>query len=337
MKWIEIEISTSSEAADAVGEKLLEAGATGISVQDPDELAFHLRKGDAGTYALEEYQEGFDISESTKVKGYFASPEKGICLCEIKHCTIGELVQKIKTDLRTIGSFLDIGKASIASKTLDDEDWAHSWKKYYHPIRISPRGVIVPSWETYKPRKGERIIYLDPGSAFGTGDHATTALCAEMVDEDLSMMGKRFADRKIPEGTRMLDLGCGSGILSILAGTLGMPWIDAVDIDETAVRVAKENIRLNLHEHQIHCFRGEISDLTEYRYDMIVANIIADVIFSIAPDIFRLLLPDGIFIASGIINTKSDRIDSEYQKLGFERITRAERNDWVAFRFVKRI
>jgi ribosomal protein L11 methyltransferase len=207
-----------------------------------------------------------------------------------------------------------------------DEDWANCWKKYYQTLRISDRAVICPSWETYEPRQGEVLISLDPGSAFGTGTHATTAMCAQLLDKELRMR----------EGeVRVLDLGCGSGILSVIAAKLGAAAVDAVDIDQIAVDVASENCRINHVQETVHCKKGEIQNIGEAPYQIILANIIADVIASIAPDVPERLTADGIFITSGIINTKKERVLEACSQVGLVKTAEMEKDDWIAFVFKK--
>ncbi|MHB8964153.1 MAG: 50S ribosomal protein L11 methyltransferase, partial [Saccharofermentanales bacterium] len=209
-------------------------------------------------------------------------------------------------------------------KYVEDEDWAHSWKKYYSPFKISARTVITPSWEHYTPQEGETVIQLDPGSAFGTGSHATTSMCAELLDAELL---------KRSGGASVLDLGCGSGILSVIAAKLGAAHVDAVDIDPVAVGVATDNCRINGVLDKVHPIRGEISSLQGSRYDIVVANIIADVIRVIAADVPPLLNKGGVFITSGIINAKSDMVLAACIEAGMKFISKRETDDWVALKF----
>lgn len=341
MEWIEISICTTSQAVEAISEKLIVLGAYGISTLDPLEIKSVINDEKSLIYADDGYIES--LGDDVFIKAYFASIEGEIALgikdeenegllttdllyhlTKDQKCTFEELLNYVHNAVNNVSCFLDTGKAEIKARIIDDDDWANSWKKYYKPLKISQRIVIVPSWENYEPKEGEIIVFLDPGSAFGTGSHATTSMCAAIIDELAMQKTGRF-----------LDLGCGSGILSIIAAKLGISDIDAVDIDEVAVKVAKDNINKNSVNKKVNCFLAQASDLETSSYKIIAANIIADVLSDIADDISRLLIKDGYFIASGIINTKKDKVVEKYISLGFKLIETKEKEDWIALVFSK--
>jgi ribosomal protein L11 methyltransferase len=343
MKWIELKITTTSEASDAICEKLIILGADGVTVEDPNEIASIINAPDSLACADEGYIES--LGSYTTIKTYFAELADGIRLgikedenrnfestdvlyqsVNTRPCTIEELLSLAYEAIADVGQYLPTGEGSIVWRYVADEDWANCWKKYYQTLRISDRAVICPSWETYEPRQGEVLISLDPGSAFGTGTHATTAMCAQLLDKELRMR----------EGeVRVLDLGCGSGILSVIAAKLGAAAVDAVDIDQIAVDVASENCRINHVQETVHCKKGEIQNIGEAPYQIILANIIADVIASIAPDVPERLTADGIFITSGIINTKKERVLEACSQVGLVKTAEMEKDDWIAFVFKK--
>ena len=182
--------------------------------------------------------------------------------------------------------------------------------------------MICPSWEEAEVKEGQIVVKLDPGSAFGTGTHETTSMCAEILDKLVK-----------PED-KILDLGTGSGILAIICKKLGAGDVDAVDIDKLAIDVAVENCALN-DCADINCYVGELKDVKDSGYDIIVANIIADVIAAIACDIPSKLAPDGKFICSGIINTKKERVEKALAEAGFTIVRVEEKNDWMAYECVK--
>ena len=203
---------------------------------------------------------------------------------------------------------------------LCEEDWANSWKQYYKTLKIGNRIVIVPAWETYEPEENEIIVRMDPGMAFGTGTHETTRLVIELLE-----------DYTLP-GCRMLDVGTGSGILAICASKLGAKSCNAYDIDPMAVRVANENIRES-GQTNIVC---EVSDLLRQvdlsggPYDLICANIVADIIIRMTPDVAPYLKEDGVLLASGIITERAEDVISSFERNGFAIVEKREDNGWCA-------
>jgi ribosomal protein L11 methyltransferase len=203
---------------------------------------------------------------------------------------------------------------------LKEEDWANSWKQYYKTLKIGKRIVIVPAWETYQPAEGEITVRMDPGMAFGTGTHETTRLVIELLE-----------DYTLP-GCYMLDVGTGSGILAICASKLGAERCNAYDIDPMAVRVANENIRES-GQTNVTC---EVSDLLKQvdlsggKYDLICANIVADIIIRMTPDVGAYLKDDGVLLASGIISERAEDVISSFEKHGFRVAEKREENGWCA-------
>ena len=181
---------------------------------------------------------------------------------------------------------------------VSEEDWANSWKAYYKPLHIGKKMVIVPKWETYAPKEGEIIVTMDPGMAFGTGTHETTRLVIELLEE------------YVTTGMKVLDVGCGSGILAICAAKLGAARCRAYDIDPVAVRVARENIT-DSGEKNVTCEVSDLLrnvDLSDGPYDLICANIVADIIIRMAPDVARYMKPDAVLLASGIITERAEEV-----------------------------
>jgi len=207
-----------------------------------------------------------------------------------------------------------------------EEDWADSWKQYYKPIKTGKRLVIVPVWETYEPEEGEIIVLMDPGMAFGTGTHETTRLCAGFVESYTT------------DGCTVLDVGCGSGILAIAAAKLGAGECFACDIDPVAVRVAVENTELN-DTPNVKC---AVSDLlrqtprTEGGYNVIVANIVADIIIRLAPDVGEYLAENGVFIVSGIIAERANEVLDALHAAGYRVEDERYENGWYAAAVVRK-
>lgn len=210
---------------------------------------------------------------------------------------------------------------------MKEEDWANSWKKYYKPIRIAHRLMVVPTWEEYEPQEGDLILKMDPGMAFGTGTHETTRLCATLTEDYMK------------PGARVLDVGTGSGILAIAASKLGAGEVMAYDIDPVAVRVAQENCDVNGCEN-VTCGISDLLagvDTKGGLYDFVCANIVADIIVRMADDILRYMKPGGLLAVSGIIDTQAERVHAALIKGGLTHIlTRAE-NDWNAMLFTRTV
>ena len=208
--------------------------------------------------------------------------------------------------------------AEIMTEGMKEEDWAEAWKKYYHPIRIG-KVTVVPAWEDYTPEEGERILRMDPGMAFGTGTHETTRLVMEMLSEE------------IRGGERLLDVGTGSGILALCASKLGAASCYAYDIDPMAVRVARENVKKDGAENVI-CGEADLLvgiDRTA-PYDFVVANIVADIILRLLPDLGDVMRTGGRAILSGIIGPRAEEIRESIAAHGFTLVREAEERDWYA-------
>ncbi len=204
-------------------------------------------------------------------------------------------------------------------KKLDDEDWAHAWKAYFWPRKISRHLVVKPTWREYSPESDEIVIELDPGMAFGTGTHPTTVLCAAMIEKYLK------------KGDCFLDVGTGSGILMIAAARLGAARVCGIDKDETAIKVAAANLKLNtIQPQRFQVKTANLVDETGETYDMIAANILTHVILDLIVDIGRVLNPGGIFICSGIIEKNQSQVAEALQNIGFEIIEIVSQEEWVA-------
>jgi len=308
MKWIELQVKTTSEASDAVSQMLMSMGSAGVAIEDPEELKREAQNCKTWDYADESFLK--TLGEGVLVKAYYPAERSGT-----------ELTESVRERLKEISQFLDAGECEVVLREVDEEDWSESWKKYYKPFYITEGVVVKPSWEKWLPEKDELVIELDPGMAFGTGTHDTTRMCAVLVRKYLK------------KGDRVLDVGCGSGILSILSALLGAEKVEAVDIDPVAVDAARENCAINGVEDLVNVRAGVISDINEGKFNLIVANIIADIIIDIAGDVLKRLLPGGIFITSGIIKEREREILEKYSGLGFKTVLTDRSGEWVAIVF----
>ncbi len=211
---------------------------------------------------------------------------------------------------------------NISLSKLKAEDWENGWKKYYKTFNITDDIVIVPAWEDYDKKEGEKVIVLDSGMAFGTGTHETTKMCVSFIEESVC------------ENTKILDIGTGSGILSIAASLYGAKEIDAIDIDELAVKIAKENVMINGKEDIINVRQGDLlKDVTE-KYDVIIANIVADIIKELIPNIRKFLKENGIFIISGIIKEREQEVCDFALENGFTIEKVESQGGWSAMKLV---
>ncbi|MBQ6569683.1 MAG: 50S ribosomal protein L11 methyltransferase [Clostridia bacterium] len=213
----------------------------------------------------------------------------------------------------------DIGN-NISTIGIKEEDWANNWKQYFKPLFIGDKTVIQPTWLDDVDSGGRNVVRIDPGMAFGTGGHATTRLCLETLEH------------YITEGCSVLDIGCGSGILSISSLLLGAGSAWGVDIDATAVRTAKENGEINgMREPRYNILCGDLTDKISGTYDVVVANIVADVIIRLLPDVGAFMKENSVFITCGIVDIREDEILAAFERSGFEVIERNESEGWLSF------
>lgn len=306
MKWSELSIHTKNEAVEAISNILHEAGASGVVIEDSAEYAKPREDQYGEIYALNEAD---FPKEGVIVKAYLAESS-----------FLNETVEEIKAAITNLTKFnIDIGENVVSIVEVNEEDWATAWKQYYHPVKISERFTIVPTWEDYTPvSTDELIIELDPGMAFGTGTHPTTVMCLQGLE------------KVVKEGDTVIDIGTGSGVLSIGAAMLGAKSVHALDLDEVAVRSAKENVALNKVSDTVEVFHGNLLDTVKEPADVVVANILAEIIMSFTDDAFTIVKPGGLYVTSGIIGAKRDDVKAALEASGFviEEVLLME--DWVA-------
>lgn len=233
---------------------------------------------------------------------------------------VAEKVPELEMQIKGLSRFgIDSGKATVKLSDVNDDSWRDVWKKYYHPVRITRYLTIVPSWEDYQPENAdEKVIRLDPGRAFGTGTHPTTRLALLALEKE------------IRGSESMIDVGTGSGVLSIAAKYLGAGEIDAYDIDDEAIKATKENVALNPIAKDINIGTNSLLDGISKKVNLIVANILAEIIVPLIPQAKECLNPGGKFITSGIINDKKDLIVNELTKHGFVIDEILNQKDWYS-------
>lgn len=305
MKWIEVQVETTTEAVEAVSNILYEAGAIGLVIEDPNDIIFTSKNEDDWDYIDPELLE--NEFEGVTVKGYLEESEDLI-----------DKIELIRQNVEKIPQYnLDKGLGNVTTSEVNDQDWANTWKKYYKPKKVGNRVVIKPSWETYEKIEDDIIIELDPGMAFGTGTHETTIMCIQQLEKYVHNLDTVF------------DIGCGTGILSIAAAKLGAVSIIGIDLDQDSVRVSRENVRKNGVANTVQIKEGNLLDVIEGKGNVIVANIIASVIIDLSKDIIRFLEEDGVFIASGIILEKIEEVKDALKSNGLKIIDEIIMGEWA--------
>ena len=315
MKWLEITVYTTDEGIDTVCAALNGAGIMGLSIEESREKAYAFLREAAIFWDFADMDR---IGTDTPcVKGYVADCPENLPTVEAAKAAIERL--------KTMEHSADLGTLLTTVVTIDDEDWANNWKQYYKPLPIGSRLLVLPSWEA-RPETDRIVLKLDPGMAFGTGAHHTTRMCLE------------FLEKTVKPGDTMLDLGCGSGILSIAARLLGAAKATAVDIDPIAESIAYENAEMNgIGRDGYEVLIGNVLSDTRLqkqiagRYPVVAANIVADVIIALAPIARPLVAPGGVFLVSGIIDERVDEVVNALNKSGFTVSEHSRAEGWNAF------
>ena len=275
-KWIEIILTTPPELTDGLSNFLTELGTEGIVQEEPvlnsfDDIVLPLSKAE--------------------LKAYLPwNPE------------VEKQISTLKNYIRSLSEiFPNLEEPTFVTNTIVDPDWGEQWKKYFKPIRISRNIVIKPTWERYAPLGRDIVIDIDPGMAFGTGQHSSTRMCIIAL-EDIVTHNKRTQDWKA------LDVGTGTGILAISCAKLGIGKVVAVDIDPKAAEIAAKNIAINMVDDEIEIINSDISNLKD-RFDLIVANLTANALIKLQPTLFRMMKPEAYLIISGITENDSSAIE----------------------------
>jgi len=316
MEWMRVQVQTTPLGAEIVADVLLGRGVAGTEVVNAGERVRHLTE----TAASWDYAEDGLLevnSDDVYVIFYVAKDENGAVLLE-----------DVRQDIAKLQSAgMDLGELTMSTESANDETWLNEWKKHFKPLHIE-KIVVVPEWETYAPVDGEIVFRIDPGSAFGTGQHQTTRLCILAMQAYLQ------------GGEAVLDVGCGSGILSIVALLLGAENVLACDIDPAgAIAATKANAQLNgIASNRLQIRAGDaLSDevlrdeISAVSFDLIVANIVADVVIGLVPFVKNLLTQGGVFIASGIIDERGDDVRRAFAENEMKILQTFELDGWVCF------
>ncbi len=317
MNWIRVSIYTTSEGIEPVSGRLYQLGITGLEIEDEADFKDFLENNrQYWDYVDEDLIKA--KSGETQIKTYISDDAAG-----------HELLTAIKStllELKTLDSGKEFGRLEIEIDNMTEEDWANNWKQYFHPLEIGEKLLIKPEWEELSEPTDRIVFNIEPGMSFGTGSHYTTQLCLEALEQ------------YIRPGVKMLDLGCGSGILSIISLLLGAEMAVAVDIDPNAVDTAYQNAaRNNVSKDNYTVLAGNVvtdadiqAEISKYKYEVVAANIVADVIIGLAPKAREYMKEGGVFITSGIIEDRIDDVKSALLENGFEIVKINQRKDWAS-------
>lgn len=306
-KWIEVQIKTEPELEEIVTSILYDLGVGGLAIEDANDVDFKMKNLDDWDYIEpEELKKNYD--SKLIIKGYFPENDE-----------LPTVLEEIRKKIEILPSYqLGYSYGTVSLSEVYEKDWANSWKKYYHTTKIGENIVIKPSWEDYEAKERENIIELDPGMAFGTGTHETTILCV------------RELEKYVNENTKVVDVGCGSGILSIVSAKLGAKEVLGIDIDSVAVKSSNRNVKKNNVETIVEIKEGNLINVVEKKYDVVVANILAEIILILNKDIKEVMKKDGVFIASGIIKDKEIDVVNSLKENNLEIIEINHMKDWVS-------
>ena len=302
MEWIEAKVDfdadTTVAAEELIADVFFSFGVKGVVVDDPS------MEVPPGADVLVED----DVRPSVNaVSGYFPAATFD-----------QDQRQRFERALKALTRQLPM-QQRVFYRSLDEEDWAESWKAFFWPEKVSARIVVKPTWRDYHPTGDELVLEIDPGMAFGTGTHPTTSLSMQLLEKHLR-----------PDD-RLLDVGTGSGILLVAASLLGAAEVHGIDNDPVAVNVAQQNLVLNaMPADRCRAWAGDLVGGVTAHYDVVVANILAPVILGLLPDIRGVLAPEGRFICSGILESQQDEVVAKAQTLGFKLIEAVAREEWVA-------
>lgn len=321
MKFIELSIKTNTAGSEMLSGVLMGAGVTTFVIDDPNDLDEVMQNKEIPIDYVEDELLMRDRSVVT-VKAYLAVNEQGL----MQRDDIIAGTNQLKDEYASV---FDIGTLEISQSEVDDSDWADNWKQFFHPLKIGKKFLIKPTWESCVP-DGRHVLEIDPESSFGSGQHETTALCLEMLEE-LNLCGMT-----------VLDMGCGSGILGIGCALLGAKKVLGVDIDKNAADIANKNAVINKVDGVFSAICGNVLANSETakaveanKYDIIAANIVADVLIAMADGFYRVANDGAVLICSGIIGQRKDEVVSALEKSGFTTEKVYIKNDWAAVKCIK--
>ena len=310
MKWNKYTLTTTAEAEDMISSMMMDAGIEGIEIEDKIPMT-----------QAEKEQMFVDILPETGINDGIAYISFYLEEDEDKE----SLLEAVKNELEDMRAYVEVGEGTIEESQTEDVDWVNNWKKYFHQFYVDDI-LIIPSWEEVKPEdEGKMIVHIDPGTAFGTGMHETTQLCIRQIR------------KYVTENTKILDVGCGSGILGMLALKFGAKYSVGTDLDPCAIDATHENMEVNgISKDRYEVMIGNIIDDKEVQdkvgyecYDIVAANILADVLVALTPVVVNQIKKGGIYITSGIIDDKEETVVEAVKKAGLEVLDITYQGEWV--------
>lgn len=315
MNWIKVSVDTAADGVEPLCGRLYDRGVTGVEIEDERDFEDFLRNNRAH-WDYVDHNLAENIKGKSRVKFYLTDDEEG----RETLAAVRRELDEIKRS-RTRGVF---GSLAVSLEKISEEDWANNWKQYFKPIKIGEKILVKPIWEETDNPEGRIVFETDPGMSFGSGQHETTRLCAEAIE------------RFLKKGGSVLDIGCGSGILSIISLLLGAKNAVALDSDPMAVKIARQNARFNkIPDGQYAAVCADIlgdaplrEKLAEEKFSVVAANIVADVIIPLADYVPDFMAEGGVFIASGIIEGRLDGVLDALEKNGLTRLDIRKENDW---------
>lgn len=311
MKWCEISIQTSHEAVELIAEIFRDLGASGVVIEDPELVNDYITSGK------------WDYTDIPIAKETEVVVEKAYLPVN------GELEGRIQTLQQEIKALENRGvntaPAVLTTAELQDEDWSDTWKQYFHTEKPGERVVIKPTWEEYAPQGDEVVIELDPGAAFGTGTHATTSMCIRQLE------------KLVKPGMTVFDVGTGSGILSIISAKLGAKNIQAVDYDDSVLKIVEENLEQNNVQEIISVAQSDLMQNVHGKAELVIANIIADIIIRLFGQLDEHLEQGGTLLTSGIIEDRIEDVLAAAEKHGYGVVERLENKGWACITFTRKV
>lgn len=316
MDWLKIEISTTSEGVEAVTAMLMELGINGVQIDDIFDLKNFIENNkDKWDYIDTDLME--KVPGEASVTFYVPDNERA-----------NEIISNVKDGIARLMSaseYLNVGNLELEVDGVSDDKWLNEWKKYYKPFAVGEKFIICPEWEHYENTGEKVVLTINPAHVFGTGLHQTTQLCIEQLE------------KCVKAGDSVLDIGCGSGILSIASLLLGAKEAMAIDLDPEAIDIAYENAGLNgITKNTYNVLTGNIitdtslqNNIESGKYNIVATNIVADVIIGISPFVAEKIKSGGVFISSGIIKERLDDVYSALDKCGFQILETFSKDEWV--------
>lgn len=311
MKWCEISIQTSHEAVELIAEIFRDLGASGVVIEDPELVNDYITSGK------------WDYTDIPIAKETEVVVEKAYLPVN------GELegrIQTLQQEIKALASRgVNTAPAVLTTAELQDEDWSDTWKQYFHTEKPGERVVIKPTWEEYAPQGDEVVIELDPGAAFGTGTHATTSMCIRQLE------------KLVKPGMTVFDVGTGSGILSIISAKLGAKNIQAVDYDDSVLKIVEENLEQNNVQDIISVAQSDLMQNVHGKAELVIANIIADIIIRLFDQLDEHLEQGGTLLTSGIIEDRIKDVLAAAEKHGYGVVERLENKGWACITFKRKV